>query len=53
MVINGHDHIQNVVTFGPTTFITMDALQDGLEYAGYTIIHNQGNQLSFQNINFQ
>lgn len=52
MVINGHDHIQNVVTFGPTTFITMDALQDGLEYAGYTIIHNQGNHLSFQNLNF-
>lgn len=52
MVINGHDHIQNVVQFGPTTFITMDALQDGLDYAGYTIITSQGDSLSYQNLNF-
>lgn len=52
MVINGHDHIQNVEQFGPTTFITMDALQDGLDYAGYTIISNEGNRLSYKNVNF-
>lgn len=52
MVINGHDHIQNVKQFGPTTFITMDALQDGLDNAGYTIISNVGNRLSYKNVNF-
>ncbi len=52
MVLNGHDHIKNVVHFGPTTFITMDALQDGLDYAGYTILKNNGDSLSYQNINF-
>lgn len=52
MVINGHDHIQNVVKFGPTTFITMDALQDGLDYAGYTIITSQEDSLTYQNLNF-
>jgi len=52
MVLNGHDHIKNVVHFGPTTYITMDALQDGLDYAGYTILKNSGDSLSYQNINF-
>ena len=43
MVINGHDHLRNVLEFGKTTHITMDAAFDGFEKASYltlTIDHN-------------
>ena len=43
MVITGHDHERNAVKFGNTTHITMDALQDISENAGYfTLFINQG-----------
>jgi hypothetical protein len=43
MVIAGHDHLKNTVKFGNTTHITLDALLDGFEDAGYlTLSVNQG-----------
>lgn len=38
MVVSGHDHKKNVVKFGGTTHITMDALKDGYEDAGYLVL---------------
>ncbi|MFW5835368.1 MAG: hypothetical protein ACOCU3_00285, partial [bacterium] len=38
MVVAGHDHKKNVVQFGGTTHITMDALKDGYEDAGYLVL---------------
>jgi predicted phosphodiesterase len=35
MVVTGHDHQQDAVEFGITTYIVMDALKDGLDNAGY------------------
>jgi 3',5'-cyclic AMP phosphodiesterase CpdA len=32
-VITGHDHKRHIEVFGPTTYITLDALKDGLVYA--------------------
>lgn len=50
MVFNGHDHLQNVEIFGLTTFITMDALLDGYDNAGYSIIKNSAGKLTFENV---
>lgn len=38
MVITGHDHARNVVQFGNTVHITMDALLDGYKNAGYFVL---------------
>ncbi|MGM0464400.1 MAG: metallophosphoesterase family protein [Bacteroidota bacterium] len=38
MVVAGHDHKKNVVKFAGTTHITMDALKDGYEDAGYLVL---------------
>ena len=35
MVITGHDHKRDVEVFGVTTYIVVDALEDGLSNAGY------------------
>jgi len=35
MVITGHDHIRDVEVFGVTTYIMVDAMEDGLSNAGY------------------
>jgi predicted phosphodiesterase len=35
IVITGHDHVRDVETFGATTYIVVDALEDGLINAGY------------------
>jgi predicted phosphodiesterase len=35
MVITGHDHKKDAEVFGLTTYIQIDALEDGLSYAGY------------------
>jgi hypothetical protein len=35
MIITAHDHIKYEEKFGNTTYITMDALEDGLDYSGY------------------
>lgn len=52
MVFNGHDHLKNVESFGPTTFITMDALQDDLEITGYSVLKCNTGMLTFENVNF-
>ncbi|PKP20594.1 MAG: hypothetical protein CVU02_03020 [Bacteroidetes bacterium HGW-Bacteroidetes-19] len=52
MVFNGHDHLKNVESFGPTTFITMDALQDDLEITGYSKLMCNTGMLTFENVNF-
>ena len=51
MVITGHDHMQDAVQFGMTTYIIMDALKDGVSNAGYLkIIVKNGKILSeFEN----
>jgi predicted phosphodiesterase len=38
MVISGHDHERNVVEFGNTTYITLDALEDGFKNSGYLVL---------------
>jgi 3',5'-cyclic AMP phosphodiesterase CpdA len=38
MVINGHDHLQDAVEFGNTTYLITDALTDTYEDAGYLIL---------------
>ncbi len=35
LVITGHDHKRHIEVFGPTTYITLDALIDGLSYSSY------------------
>jgi len=35
MVITGHDHKRDVEVFGVTTYVIVDALEDGLSNAGY------------------
>ena len=35
MVITGHDHVSDAQVFGVTTYIQVDALEDGLSNAGY------------------
>lgn len=35
MVIMGHDHNRSEEVFGPTRFVTLDALEDGFENASY------------------
>jgi len=52
MVFNGHDHLKNVESFGPTTYITMDALQDDLEITGYSVLKCNTGMLTFENVNF-
>jgi predicted phosphodiesterase len=38
MVINGHDHLQDAVKFGNTTYLITDALTDTYEDAGYLVL---------------
>ena len=52
MVVTGHDHKKNVETFGVTTFITMDALQDDYDDAGYLKLMINQNEIEFDFINF-
>jgi UDP-2,3-diacylglucosamine pyrophosphatase LpxH len=47
MVITGHDHKQDVVVFGITTYITMDALKDGFSNAGYFQIRVRNSNIDY------
>jgi predicted phosphodiesterase len=38
MVVTGHDHKKYVETFGNTTYVTMNALQDDYDNAGYFVL---------------
>lgn len=43
MIVGAHDHEKNVSALGNTTFLTMDALEDGYKNAGYLkFFVNQG-----------
>jgi predicted phosphodiesterase len=48
MVITGHDHKHFAQVFGNTTHIVMDALQDGLSYAGYLELHLSNGQIEYR-----
>ena len=52
MVVTGHDHKKNVEIFGNTTHISMDALQDDYDNAGYLKLVIDRNELNFEFINF-
>jgi predicted phosphodiesterase len=52
MVITGHDHKQDAVLFGLTTYIIMDALKDGLSNAGYFQIGVKNGKIAYKFENF-
>jgi predicted phosphodiesterase len=47
MVITGHDHIRDVEVFGVTTYIVVDALEDGLDNAGYMNLNVKNGNLEY------
>jgi predicted phosphodiesterase len=53
MLITGHDHKKNEVTFGNTLHITMDALQDISNDPGYSRINVTDGQLEHEFVNFK
>ena len=48
LVIMGHDHQRAVENFGKTRYITLDALEDGLENASYLSVSNLGGILNYK-----
>jgi hypothetical protein len=52
MVITGHDHKQDAVLFGLTTYIVMDGLKDGLSNAGYFQLRVNKGKIEYKFINF-
>jgi predicted phosphodiesterase len=52
MVITGHDHKKYADKFGNTAYITMDALEDGLDYSGYFQLNVTDGNLDYTFINF-
>jgi hypothetical protein len=52
MVITAHDHIKYADKFGNTTYITMDALEDGLDYSGYFKLNMIDGKIDYEFINF-
>jgi predicted phosphodiesterase len=51
MVVSGHDHKGNVVTFGNTTFVTMDLLQDDFENSGYFKLFVKNGKIEYEFVN--
>lgn len=51
MVVTGHDHKRNVESFGGTTYITMDALLDDYDDAGYLKLNFDHSEIKFEFIN--
>jgi predicted phosphodiesterase len=47
MVITGHDHKRDVEVFGLTTYIQVDALEDGLDYAGYMNLSMKNGKIGY------
>jgi predicted phosphodiesterase len=52
MVITGHDHMKYEDKFGNTTYITLDALKDGLDYSGYFKLNMIDGNIDYEFINF-
>jgi hypothetical protein len=51
MVVGAHDHVRNVVHLGNTTYLTMDALLDNYDHAGFLkLFFNQG-EIEFEFMN--
>jgi hypothetical protein len=48
MVFMGHDHRRSVEHFGKTTYITLDALKDGLSNVSYLKCNVNGSTISYQ-----
>ena len=51
MMVTGHDHKKNVVKFGNTTHITLDALQDDFKDAGYLKLNIAPSEVGYEFIN--
>ena len=53
MVITGHDHVRDVENFGITTYVQVDALEDGLSNAGYLNMKVKNGEINyaFESIN--
>ena len=47
MVITGHDHKRDAEVFGVTTYIQVDALEDGLSYAGYMNLRVKNGEIGY------
>ena len=47
MVITGHDHKRDVEVLGFTTYIQVDALVDGLSYAGYMNLRVKNGKIGY------
>jgi predicted phosphodiesterase len=47
LVIMGHDHRRSVERFGPTTYITLDALLDGYKHASFLELHSTDNGITY------
>lgn len=52
MVVAGHDHKKNVVKFGNTTHITLDALVDDNKQAGYLNLYIHPGRIDYEFIQF-
>jgi len=50
--VAGHDHRRNEAHFGNTTYLTVDALKDGLSNAGYLklIVTEKGVEYQFESL---
>ena len=48
MVITGHDHVRDVEVFGVTTYIQVDALEDGLSNAGYMNMRVKNGEIGYE-----
>ncbi len=51
MVVTGHDHEKNEAVFGNTTHLTMDALTDDFEDAGYLKLFIKEDKIEYEFIN--
>ena len=51
MVVTGHDHLKNDVILGNTTHITMDALEDDFEDAGYLNLSIKQGKIEYEFVN--
>ena len=47
MVITGHDHMRDDEVFGVTTYIQVDAMEDGLSYAGYMDLKVKNGEIGY------
>lgn len=53
MVITGHDHVSDVQQFGVTTYIQVDALEDGLSNAGYFKVSVKDGKIEYDFFNLK